>query len=123
MPEINLNNFENEMRRLMQEIHEEAEADLDAVLAAGSEALVHRLQTGVKHGGRTPEDTGDYAAGWEERQETRGVSKVRIVHNANKPQLTHMLEYGRDGVSARPHIRPAIEDTQKEIIDNLKKRL
>lgn len=62
---------------------------------------VRRLRT------NSPKDSGRYAAGWTTTEEDGAL----IVYNKNKPQLTHLLEYGharRGGgrVNGKRHIEP-----------------
>lgn len=119
MPEINMHDFEREIRQALKDFGEDIERGLDDILDDASAKLLGRLRTGKKHGGQTPEDTGEYAAGWEKQSEMRGVSRVYVILNTEKPQLTHLLEYGGQDVPAEPHIRPAIEETIAEITENL----
>lgn len=123
MPEINMRDFERVAQQALQELGDDIEAELDAVMADASTKLVRRLRTGKKHGGKTPEDTGRYAAGWVEQSEMHGVSRVRVIRNADNPQLTHLLEYGTPRMQAQPHIRPAVEDTIEEMSADLQARL
>lgn len=122
---ISLEDFEAEMAACLTEVEEDVDAQLDQLKADASQDLLQRLRTGQKHGGRTPELTGEYAAGWTERQEWKRGGSVRVIYNAKKPQLTHLLEYGHkndDGktVGRRQHIRLAIEETKSEIDKALK---
>lgn len=119
MPEINMHDFEREMRQALKDLGEDIERDFNDILDDASTKLLGRLRTGKKHGGQTPEDMGDYAAGWEKQSEIRGVSRVHVILNTEKPQLTHLLEYGAEDLPAQPHIRPAIEETIAEITENL----
>lgn len=125
MEEISLAQFEQELSKALSEAEAEVEEDMDGVLEDAGQRLLKKLRTGKKHGGRTPEDTGEYAEGWEEHTEFRGVDRVRVIRNESKPQLTHLLEYGRKGdgkekIGQRQHIRRAILETIDEITDELK---
>lgn len=72
---------------------------------------------------QSPRDTGEYAKGWRLKKAQRNHETVRVVYNAARPELTYMLEYGTVRQGARPHIRPALEETMDEIIEELTARL
>lgn len=120
MVEINLGDLEKELRKTLSEVGDDAESMLDEIMADASQRVLTKLRKGRKHGGKTPEDTGEYAAGWEEHSELRGVERVRVIRNAAKPYLTTILEYGREGQPAQQHIRLALTETIEEISDELK---
>ena len=100
-----------------------AELTLDEVIGKRAVELKERL-TNVKL-----EKTGAYRKGWRIRTERRGGERVKVLYNANRPDLTYLLEYGthnRDGsvrMAARPHIRPALEAEIAETMDELLARL
>ncbi|MGN8648317.1 HK97 gp10 family phage protein [Gracilibacillus sp. HCP3S3_G5_1] len=63
----------------------------------------------------SPEKTSEYAKGWKAKKTKTGY----VVHNAKKPQLTHLLENGhakRNGgrVSGQSHIYPNEQNAIKE---------
>lgn len=67
----------------------------------------------------SPIDTGNYKSGWKRAKK----DNVFTVHNAKKPELTALLEYGRinkDGkrIAAKPHIMKNGERA-KEKFENL----
>lgn len=73
--------------------------------------------------------TGDYRRGWSNRKsrEKLGIH-TRVVHNRTDYQLTHLLEFGhvnRDGTRARafPHIAKVEEESSKELIDEIERKL
>lgn len=120
MQEIDIGQLEKTLRSTLAEIEEDAEDLLEDVREDASRRVLRKLQTGKKHGGKTPEDTGEYAAGWEETRELRGVERVSVIRNTEKPQLTHLLEYGREGMPAKQHIRVALVETLEEVNKELK---
>lgn len=99
----------------LAEIGEDAEELAEELVEDTAEDLTRQLRTGTKHGGETPEDTGEYAAGWEDTVEQRGVTPVHVIRNTAKPQLTHLLEYGTREQKPRPHIRTAYEKAIKRL--------
>lgn len=71
----------------------------------------------------SPKKTGEYARGWRVKTVQRNHEKVRVLYNANKPELTFILEYGTSKQRARPHIRPALNQTIDDIMEELISRL
>lgn len=65
--------------------------------------------------------TGDYAEGWRVKKE----GKKRIIHNATRYRLTHLLEKGHatiDGgrTEAQPHIKPVEQQLETEFLEQVK---
>lgn len=67
----------------------------------------------------SPKDTGAYSRGWRVKTVQRNHEKARLIYNAAKPELTYLLEYGNRRQKAQPHIRPALEETMDEIMEDL----
>ena len=110
---VTLETFEDHIMAALQEEAEDAEALVEQLLDETAQSLVDRLRR------ESPRDTGEYAAGWGETQTYQAGGKVRIVRNEAKPELTHLLEYGRKSdkgvVGRRPHIRLACEAELEEL--------
>lgn len=74
----------------------------------------------------SPKATGDYSKGWKVKVAHEDREDIRIViHNKNKPQLTHLLEHGHAKVSGgrvegKPHIAPAEKAAEKELMNQVK---
>lgn len=79
----------------------------------------------------SPKKTGRYAKGWRKRKlRSNGTATTYEVYNATDYQLTHLLEFGHEKwirgkdtgsrVAARPHIRPAMQKAEKELVKRLK---
>lgn len=78
----------------------------------------------------SPKLTGSYAKGWRKRTAYEDSKEIRIqVYNATDYQLTHLLEHGhalvsygkvRGTVGAKPHIGPAEEKTEKQLLKRTK---
>ena len=73
-----------------------------------------------------------YRNGWTcklvDRRGTGSLIKTAVVHNKNKPQIAHLLEYGhakRNGgmVDGIEHIRPAESEYTEEFVESVKRRL
>lgn len=69
--------------------------------------------------------TGKYAAGWRTFSETNRVTgQSETLHNAAKPTLVHLLEYGhakRGGgrVEGRPHVKPVEEELVRSLPESI----
>lgn len=119
MAKLDLSDFEREAVEALEEMAEDVEAEVEGILDEAGEDLLSRLHRD------SPRKTGQYAAGWAETRETRVGGTVRIIRNEDKPQLTHLLEYGRRGAAARPHIRPSLEAVSEDMntrLEQLKTR-
>lgn len=120
----------------LQAIFEEFEGQLVTLTEESMHAVAKetadriRIEAQIKKG---LHDTGAYASGWK-ASKRKGKGKISgfVVHNAKKPQLTMLLEYGhiirnQYGTYGRtmgiPHIKPAETWSQQEIIRRLGNRL
>lgn len=98
------------------------EEEIDAVAKEVADKAVTKLKQTSPVGDYT--SGGQYASGWR-------VKKVRgayVVHNAEKPQLTHLLEKGHatiDGgrTQAIPHIKPVEVKSNKDFEEELIRRI
>ncbi len=115
MLEILSKDLERAMREVLQGVENDAEETMEELMDFTRDNLLESLTTGRKHGGQTPEDTGEYAAGWECRTEFRQGAEIRVIQNTAKPQLTHLLEYGTWEQTPQPHIRTAYEKAIKRL--------
>ena len=80
-----------------------------------------------------PERTGNYAKSWKKKLAYYSAKENRYTIYSTKYQLTHLLEYGHSKwvygyymggrVSAKPHIRPAEENAEKDLIAEIKRKL
>lgn len=77
----------------------------------------------------SPKNRGEYAKSWTYGKDTRKRSKnknAKVVYNQKHYRLTHLLEKGhatRNGghTGAQPHIAPAAEKAEQELLSKLKK--
>lgn len=107
---------------LMSYSDEVAEDIAEEIQSVGKEALKI-----VKE--KSPKNTGTYRKGWRLKVNKGRIGTQIIIYNANKPQLTHLLENGHakadgnDTVDGIPHIYPANEWAEKEIMQRIERRL
>ena len=71
-----------------------------------------------------------YAEGWKQRQTEKSKTAAEFtVYNANKPGLTHLLEFGHainggtERVKAYPHIAQAEEKAIDSFLDQVEKEI
>lgn len=114
---IPISEFETELSRLLEMELSEAEDTLEDILSKRAKGCRDKLRQ------RSPKDTGEYAKGWRVKTAQRNHERVKVIYNANKPELTHILEYGTDRQRAQPHIQPALMETVEELVDELADRL
>ncbi|TDX52141.1 HK97 gp10 family phage protein [Orenia marismortui] len=114
-------------------------ADLAATITEEVKKYTNDVQQGIKKEvkstatkvkkeikDKSPRDTGEYADGWSRRTSTRGGQVEVTIYNKDKPQLTHLLEFGhalKDGgrVDGTPHIRVGYENNINEMLRNIEK--
>lgn len=74
-------------------------------------------------------ETGKYSKSWSVKKEKETSNSIElIVHSKNRYQLAHLLEKGhvlRQGgrVSGKPHIGPAEEKGERELEENITRKL
>lgn len=101
---ININQLASLINRELQRYANRIEEDVDAVAKEVAKDGAQKLKA------TSPKNTGDYAEGWTYKK----VDNAYVVHNKNKPQITHLLEKShvqRDGSRSTPeiHIKPVEE--------------
>lgn len=120
----------NEITREMNKLMKEYEDQVEKLSEQEFEAVAKNTMQELKN--TSPKKTGDYARGWAVKKE-QGVGKMNfIVYNRTDYQLTHLLEnghvirnkkgtYGR--TNAIPHIAPAAEKAEQDLIERLESKL
>ncbi|MFA2810171.1 HK97 gp10 family phage protein [Bacillus mycoides] len=104
----NIDDLSSEIARELQRYANVVEEDMEAAKEKAANDLVNELKQKSPRSKR--ENSGEYAKGWRKKKEGNAI----IVHNALKPQLTHLLEKGHAKVGggrvpAKVHIAPAEE--------------
>lgn len=123
----------------MARIRLDALADaIGAELSSYGEEVTDEVKSVVKAAGedckkdiqrRSPKRTGKYRKGWRSTVAYEGTDGIRvIVYNATDGQLTHLLENGHakvggGRVDGTPHIRPAEQAVERELLQKLREAL
>ncbi|HDR3890330.1 TPA: HK97 gp10 family phage protein [Bacillus cereus] len=113
-----IDNIANEIARELQRYGNEVEEKLEVA----KEEVANDLVSDLKE--NSPKNTGKYAKGWRKKKDGNAI----IVHNALKPQLTHLLEKGHakangGRVPAQVHIDPAEEKAINEFVERVERAI
>ncbi|MFB4347715.1 HK97 gp10 family phage protein [Bacillus sp. BR_7] len=111
-----IDDLASEIARELQRYAHVVEEDMEEAKEKVADDLVSELKQ--KSPKSTRNDTRKYAKGWRKKKERNAI----IVHNALKPQLTHLLEKGHAKVGggrvpAKVHIAPAEEKAINEFTE------
>lgn len=110
--------IEEQLDKIAKELNSEVK---DALVKASKETAKEGV---AKLKATSPKRTGKYAQGWRQRKNGDFI----VIHNADKPGLTHLLENGytaRNGrrVKPREHIGKVEEEVIKNYEDRVRKAL
>ncbi|PEU21496.1 HK97 gp10 family phage protein [Bacillus wiedmannii] len=110
------NDIARELQRYGKEVEEKLEVEKEAVANNLVDELKQKSPKSESQGGRK------YAKGWRKKKEGNAF----VVHNALKPQLTHLLEKGHAKVNggrvpAIVHIAPAEEKAVNEFSERVER--
>ncbi|WP_373605411.1 HK97 gp10 family phage protein [Bacillus cereus] len=111
-----MNDFASEIARELQRYANVVEEDMEAAKEKATDNLLNELKQKSPKSKRT--SGRKYANGWRKKRDSNAI----IVHNALKPQLTHLLEKGHAKVGggrvpAKVHIAPAEEKAINEFTE------
>ncbi|MED1299818.1 hypothetical protein BK704_02280 [[Bacillus thuringiensis] serovar konkukian] len=114
----NIDSLLGNITRELQKYTHLVEEDLEVAKEEVANNLVSELKE------NSPKDTGKYAKGWRKKKDGNAI----IVHNALKPQLTHLLEKGHakangGRVPAKVHIAPAEEKAINEFVERVERAI
>ncbi|MRS25909.1 HK97 gp10 family phage protein [Bacillus sp. RIT694] len=112
------NDIARELQRYGKEVEEKLEVEKEAVANNLVDELKQKSPKSESQGGRK------YSKGWRKKKEGNAF----VVHNALKPQLTHLLEKGHAKVNggrvpAIVHIAPAEEKAVNEFSERVERAI
>ncbi|AWC31865.1 MULTISPECIES: HK97 gp10 family phage protein [Bacillus] len=114
----NIDELSNEIAMELQRYANVIEEDMEVVKEEVADNLVGELKQ------KSPKNTGRYSKGWRKKKDGNTI----IVHNALKPQLTHLLEKGHakangGRVPAKVHIAPAEEHAINDFVERVERAI
>lgn len=119
------------MKVKIDELSAAVELELDGyaddVRDAVGEAVKRAANLCVKTLRQTsPKKTGRYAKGWTKKLSKPPEEPAAIVYNKDRGWLAHLLENGHakaggGRVEGRPHIRPAADAAQQQLMEDVAK--
>ncbi|PGB01871.1 hypothetical protein [Bacillus toyonensis] len=112
------NDIARELQRYGKEVEEKLEIEKEEVADNLVNDLKENSPKSESQGGRK------YSKGWRKKKEGNAF----IVHNALKPQITHLLEKGHAKVNggrvpAIVHIAPAEEKAANELLERVERAI
>lgn len=118
-----IGNFSSEIKKILEEYGEEVQEVVSKSIEAEAPKVVKELKKS------SPKNRGEYAKSWKKENEKDRLNGTKMtVYNDKHYRLTHLLEFGhalRNGGRTRaiPHIKPAQDKAEKEIIREIEERL
>ncbi|KMP32228.1 prophage pi2 protein 37 [Bacillus cereus] len=113
-----IENLARDITRELQRYENIVVEDLETAKEEVANDLVDELKQ------KSPKNTGKYRKGWRKKKDGNAI----VVHNALKPQLTHLLEKGHakangGRVPAKVHIAPAEEKAINEFLERVERAI
>lgn len=118
-----IGNFSSEIKKILEEYGEEVQKVVSESIEAQAPKVVKELKKS------SPKNRGEYAKSWKKEVEKDRLDGAKMtIYNEKHYRLTHLLEFGhalRSGGRTRaiPHIKPAQDKAEKEIVKEIEERL
>ena len=108
-------NLDSVINEILKQYGDEIDKHINDAVDQVSKAGVQALKTSSRNAFNR---TGRYAKGWAVKKEKGRLTYSAEIHNKDRYQLAHLLEYGhanRDGgrTSGRAHIKPIEEQINR----------
>lgn len=120
---VRIDQLANAINESLREYADLAAADMKASISDAGKAVRKEISA------TAPKATGKYKKSWRAKKIYEDSTRLTVlVHSPKRYNLTHLLENGhakRGGgrVSARPHIAPAEEKGEAQLMRDLEKKL
>jgi hypothetical protein len=121
---IKADDFSSACKRILDQYGDDCrKAVIDTVKTVAKDSAKE-----LKKAGGFDDRTGKYRKGWTSKVETSRLGAEGVVYNRSSYYLTHLLEFGhakQNGGRTRAfaHIEPVNENTEKELMEVLEKKL
>lgn len=115
--------FSSQIAQILEDYGKEVKEVVNESIEAEAPKIVKELKK------TSPKDRGEYAKGWKKKVDKDRLDGIAItVYNEKHYRLTHLLEKGhalRGGgrTSPQPHIAPAQEKAEQDIIKEITEKL
>lgn len=121
----NINDFAKAMMSQLTQYTDDIINDVYDIIEDEANKLASNIK---KDSPKSNDKTKHYANGWKVGKDKNGLRKIYIVYNANKPTLTHLLEYGhvsRNGgrVKGYPHIDKNSQGAREKIVKRIEEEI
>lgn len=106
--------IEEQINKIFKELQDDVKKSMEQASKETAKEGVAKLKT------TSPKRTGRYAQGWRQRKNGDSI----VIHNAEKPGLTHLLENGytaRNGKRVKP--QKHIAKVEEYVIEEVQKKL
>lgn len=124
---VSIEKMEKELREILQDYADLTTEEVNTVVKNTASTVKKAIKQ------EAPEDTGVYEGSWKSEKTSKNRLKVSYtVYSKGRGRLAHLLEDGHDYVSPTgvrienaakdyPHITPAAENAEKELMYQLRK--
>ena len=116
-----IDNFSKELNAELKLYSKELTEEMAQIVMEEAKTMTKTLQA------ESPKRTGKYAKGWTSKKMSHNSNSISyLVYNKNKPQLTHLLEYGHilstgERSEEYPHINKAQDEAEKRVIERIER--
>lgn len=120
---VSINELKDAVMKGLQEYADLAADDMKEAVKKTAKDVRKDIQNGA------PVDTGKYKKSWSVKTVSEDSDSIDlVVHSRNRYQIAHLLEHGhakRGGrrVAARPHIAPAEQRGNEELVKEIESKL
>ena len=129
MEKVKLDEIADAVNSILDEYGDECAEVIKEVIPEIAKDAQKQVKANANRAFKKGKGSKHYANGWKVKVVKGRLGVETVVYNANKPQLTHLLENGHAKVNGigrvegRPHINPVNEWAEKEVVKRIEERL